>query len=180
MKKIFTLLLVLALCVSTAVTAFAAENANEYNTITEAGVTVNGKEAKVLFENDEYAIVEVATAENAIMPRDTGFGYEDTSVATSGDFTVYTPYSGTLYGTFKVEAPSSSSFCYMTLVSPSGSIYKDSVYVDCDTPSYNKDNVLTDGQVFKITNASSGTYTVRWLAYPASGSTMRMLCWLYK
>ena len=58
MKKIFTLLLVLTLCVSTAITAFAAENANEYNTITEAGVTVNGKEAKVLFENDEYAFCE--------------------------------------------------------------------------------------------------------------------------
>lgn len=101
MKKIFTLLLVLALCVSTAVTTFAAENANEYNTITEAGVTVNGKEAKVLFENDKYAIVEIATAEiataenataeNAIMPRDTGFGYEDTSVATSCDL-LYIPH----------------------------------------------------------------------------------------
>lgn len=98
------------------------------------------------------------------------YGSTWVSSSNSGSFTVSTNNSGTIGITLKVESSSNDSWAYLSVQKPNGSYFKNNVYVDPTTGN-------GDGAVYKMYFASSGTYTIHYIAYTSVG--MRLMCWLY-
>lgn len=151
MKKLIYIFLVLCLFSVTVTSSVFAE---------EQGISVVNGNAKVVYEDDEKALIEY-------MPLDEGYG-NNWSTTGSGSFTVYTPYSGTLGFTFKVESSSSSSWAAINVTKPGQS-----------SPYWNYLVVNAGQEQKKVAyGAPSGTYTITFTGYTPNG--MRVMCWIYK
>lgn len=88
----------------------------------------------------------------------------------SGSFTIYTPNSGTIGVTLKVESSSDDSFAYISVKKPDGTYFKNKVTINRNTNN-------GQGGVYKMYLASSGTYTIEYQGYTTVG--MRIMCWMY-
>lgn len=101
MKKFFSFLMAITLCLSIAVPAFAADSSSA--------------------QSDTISLAST---------RSTDYGNAWISSASAGSFTVTTSKSGTLYMTLKVESSSNSSWAYVSVKKPNGSYYANNIYVD--------------------------------------------------
>lgn len=132
------------------------------------------KNENILYQDKDITIVEVnntnSSLEKGINPRTTTYGSTWVSSSKSGNFYVNTNNSGTIGITLKAESSSDSSWAYISVMKPDGTYFKNNVYIDPTSEN-------GEGKKFKIYNASSGTYTISYVAYTDVG--MRLMCWMY-
>lgn len=168
-KRFFTMLL--ALCMTfgiTTTTAFAAEE-DASKSSTSIAIPVN---ESIIYQDEDVVITCVNETEQKSLMSAKATTYESVwlNSSDSGSFVVNTQNSGTIGVTLKVESSSNSSFAYLSIQKPNGSYFKENVYV---SPTTNNGN----GGVYKMYFASSGNYTIHYVAYTDVG--MRIMCWLY-
>ncbi|MFR8104043.1 MAG: hypothetical protein ACLU8F_03010 [Clostridia bacterium] len=162
--KVFAVLF--AVCFSIA--SISPICAKEASSISD-GISINGKDATILYEDKNVAVVEVEIPDsNEIMPRGSGYSSVWLESSKGGSFTVSTPYSGTLGFTFKVESSSNSSWATFTPCYPSGGYVFETQTVSANKPDLYK----------TVPNCPSGTYTIKYNAHADAG--MRLMCWIYK
>lgn len=90
--------------------------------------------------------------------------------SSSGSFPIYTPNSGTIGVTLKVESSSDDSFAYISVKKPDGTYFKNRVTINRNTNN-------GEGGVYRMYLAPSGTYTIEYQGYTTVG--MRIMCWMY-
>lgn len=164
-KKFFILLVSLFLILFLYIPNAFADNSNN---------VVIREDEQVLYQDNDITIVQVKSlntlSEKVIASRDMTYGSTWVSSSDSGSFSVDTEKSGTIGITIKAESSSESSWAYMSIMKPDGTYFKNNVYID---PTSGNGN----GKKFKIYYASSGTYTINYIAYTDVG--MRLMCWMY-
>lgn len=128
----------------------------------------------ILYQDKDITIVEVNSTnvftEKGVNSRAMTYGSTWIDSSDSGSFSVNTEKSGTIGITLKAESSSDSSWAYMSVIKPDGTYFKNNVYI-------NPTSGNGDGKNFKIYFASSGTYTINYIAYTDVG--MRLMCWMY-
>lgn len=128
----------------------------------------------ILYQDKDITIVEVNSTngfpEKGINSKTMTYGSTWVNSSDSGSFSINTEKSGTIGITIKAESSSDSSWAYMSVMKPDGTYFKNNVYIDPTSGN-------GDGKKFKIYYASSGTYTINYIAYTDVG--MRLMCWMY-
>lgn len=172
-SKFLAIVMALCMCLGTSVTnVFAAEATSDDNN--QSVVLLEGE--TIVYQDEDVTIVQCANDEESsdenvvTSTRSTDYGSVWLNSSSSGSFSVYTSNSGTIGITLKVESSSNSSWAYMSVQKPNGSYFKNNVYVDPTTGG-------GEGARYKMYFASSGTYTIHYVAYTSVG--MRLMCWLY-
>ena len=169
-KKFFAMIMALCLCLSTSVTSVFAAEASEVN---PSNATEICEGETIVYQDEDVTVVRVDDANSSMNLASTNamtYGSTWVSSSNSGSFTVSTNNSGTIGITLKAESSSNDSWAYLSVQKPNGSYFKNNVYVDPTTGN-------GDGAVYKMYFASSGTYTIHYIAYTSVG--MRLMCWLY-
>lgn len=165
MKKLFAIIMATCLCFGTFnFNAFASEidNSNKQSVILQDGECI-------VYQDDDIIIVR--SNENADMTtRSSHYNSVWVDSNSSGSFPIATLESGTVGITLKVESSSNDSWAYISVQKPNGSYFRNDIFV---TPTTGDG----EGAIYKMYNASSGTYTIHYSAYTSVG--MRIMCWLY-
>lgn len=167
-KRIASICIVACLCfMSFNISTLAAES----STCHDNAALLKGE--SIVYQNEDFTIVRSAvdnTENESINARSTDYGYAWINSSASGSFTVTTSKSGTIGITLKVESSSNDSWAYMSIQKPDGSYFKNNIAIDPTTGG-------GEGGIYKIYFASSGTYTIHYIAHTTVG--MRLMCWLY-
>lgn len=169
-KKILVSLM--AICLSIGVygtTASAAEKETIQNT---NEITIPANET-IVYQDEDVTVTRIEDESSQNRPVTYNeMTYESVWLDSSaqGSFDIYTPNSGTIGITVKVESSSDNSWAWISIQKPDGSYFVNSKYVDRNTNN-------GEGGLYRIYSASSGTYKIHYIASTTVG--MRIMCWFY-
>lgn len=169
-RKFLVVFIALCLLLSTSVTcAFAAETTDSSSSVS---VAIQPNET-IVYQDEDVTVVRVNELDDSTSvasTNDMNYGSVWLDKSSSGSFPVNCDLSGTIGITLKAESSSNDSWAYLSVEKPNGSYFKNNVYVDPTTGD-------GEGAIFKMYFASSGEYTIHYMAYTSVG--MRLMCWLY-
>ena len=169
-KKVMAFLMAICLSISAfGITASAATDETIPNT---NGITIPANET-IIYQDEDVTVTRIEgnpSQNNPVTYNEMTYESVWLNSSASGSFDIYTPNSGTIGITVKVESSSDSSWAWIGIQKPNGTYFVNNKYVDRNTNN-------GEGGLYRIYSASSGTYKIHYMASTTVG--MRIMCWFY-